>query len=514
VRAGWALAHLYRRLRDKDIDPSSDVPRLAELIIAPEPEVRAGITDALAEMQRAAARPILLRQLDDQSPIARQRAARGLVGFAHAGDLLRLWKALADSDERVVAAAALAIAMLAEQGIVPELAIEALTRELDRLTRPAAVIALVDRGLIHAAFVPFFAQLGDRLEQSGKPQLACLAALGHDRAAAKLDRVLRCGGPAIPDVERHRLEARALGEADPRRVAPMLPTLLAIPMTDWRVRAQVAGALARYTDPAAERRLLQLTDDRDPSVIASVAEALAARNVAATGAALVRLLPERVPTPFTPEHVDSLLSVFAAVRVLKPPGVGARLRPFLDGTPAAIALAARDTLEVLGDKAIARPATPRGAFDEMGWPDGAVIVRLETERGAIRIDVRADRAPRNARNFVGLVKQGFYDGLGFHRVVPGFVAQAGDPRGDGSGGAQHLVACEPSAAQYVEGTVGMALSGQDTGSSQFFIALAPAPHLEGRYTALGQVVEGMEVARALQPGDKIKSARIEAVHVP
>src|SRR5204863_6921240 len=105
--------------------------------------------------------------------------------------------------------------------------------------------------------------------------------------------------------------------------------------------------------------------------------------------------------------------------------------------------------------------------------------------------------------------RGFYDGLPFHRVVPGFVAQGGDPRGDGTGSAGHLVACEPNPLRYAEGTVGMALSGMDTGSSQFFIALAPAPHLEGKYTAFGEVVAGIEHARALEIGDVITRAVLE-----
>jgi cyclophilin family peptidyl-prolyl cis-trans isomerase len=125
------------------------------------------------------------------------------------------------------------------------------------------------------------------------------------------------------------------------------------------------------------------------------------------------------------------------------------------------------------------------------------------------MELDAAHAPRNARNFAGLVRDHFYDGLTFHRIVPGFVVQGGDPRGDGTGGADGLVACEPNDLPYREGTVGMALSGPDTGSSQFFITLAPAPHLEGRYTAFARVIEGMDVARALEPGDHIKSARLE-----
>src|SRR5205814_1066559 len=98
------------------------------------------------------------------------------------------------------------------------------------------------------------------------------------------------------------------------------------------------------------------------------------------------------------------------------------------------------------------------------------------------------------------------DGLPFHRVVPDFVAQGGDPRGDGWGGPGHTLRCELSPLRYARGAVGMALSGKDTGGSQFFVVHSAQPHLEGKYTVFGRVVEGMEVVDALLPGDLIERA--------
>jgi len=107
------------------------------------------------------------------------------------------------------------------------------------------------------------------------------------------------------------------------------------------------------------------------------------------------------------------------------------------------------------------------------------------------------------------VRRGFYDGLTFHRVVPDFVAQGGDPKGDGSGGPGYSVRCEITLRHYQTGSVGMALSGKDTGGSQFFVTLSPQPHLDGRYTLFGEVVEGMDAVRALVEGDRILQATIE-----
>ena len=511
ARAGWALSHLYRRLRDHDLDPASDVPALARALVAPEAEVRAGVVEALAEAKRPAARPLLLRELGDADATARARAARGLVGLAVPDDVPLLAETIArDDDERVRAPLALALGELVERGTAPSLAMERLLQLVETpLATPAVVVALAERGFIDARIAPLFAALDDRLRRiDGKARVACLAALGHDRALGRLERVPRC---AVDAPLRARLAARALAEADPKRVPAA--ALLAQPADDHAVRAILIGALGRYDDAATAQRLVAEAGDADLPIRAAAAEAASLRRLAAAGpplaAGLVALAARA--GQLHSDEVDPLLSIFAAVGALKALGAAGSLRHFLEGTPAAVAVAARDALVQLGEHAVARPAPPRGRFDDDPLPAGPIVVRLQTARGPIRIEVRGDEAPRAARNFVGLVRQGFYDGLTFHRIVPGFVAQGGDPRGDGSGGAGHLVACEPSPAQYVEGTVGMALSGPDTGSSQFFIALAPAPHLEGRYTAFGRIAPGlgMAIARALEPGDKIEHATVE-----
>lgn len=106
-------------------------------------------------------------------------------------------------------------------------------------------------------------------------------------------------------------------------------------------------------------------------------------------------------------------------------------------------------------------------------------------------------------NFLQLAGQGFYDGLVFHRVVPDFVVQGGDPRGDGVGGPGYSIRDEMNLLRYRRGVLGMALSGPDTGGSQFFITLSPQPHLDGGYTAFGEVVAGDGVLDRIVQGDRI-----------
>jgi cyclophilin family peptidyl-prolyl cis-trans isomerase len=133
---------------------------------------------------------------------------------------------------------------------------------------------------------------------------------------------------------------------------------------------------------------------------------------------------------------------------------------------------------------------------------------LHTKYGRIEIHLDVVETPLTTANFIDLARRGFYDGLSFHRVVPGFVIQGGDPRGDGNGGPGYQVRCEVGERPYGRGAVGMALSGKDTGGSQFFITHSPQPHLDGGYTLFGWVAEGMEVVDKIRPGDLIERVEI------
>ncbi|PRP92537.1 Peptidyl-prolyl cis-trans isomerase B [Enhygromyxa salina] len=135
-------------------------------------------------------------------------------------------------------------------------------------------------------------------------------------------------------------------------------------------------------------------------------------------------------------------------------------------------------------------------------------LRVTTTVGSFTIEFAGVAAPINQANLVELAREGFYDGLGFHRVVPGFVVQGGDPRGDGYGGPGYVVPCEWSNLHYERGTVGIATAGKDTGGSQFFVTQTPQPHLDARYTVVGQISEGLEVVDLLLPGDRIETVEV------
>jgi cyclophilin family peptidyl-prolyl cis-trans isomerase len=133
---------------------------------------------------------------------------------------------------------------------------------------------------------------------------------------------------------------------------------------------------------------------------------------------------------------------------------------------------------------------------------------IDTAKGTVQVELAVLDAPLTVENFITLARRGYFDGLPIHRVVPAFVVQDGDPRGDGSGGPGFSIRDELSDRAYARGTVGMALSGPDTGGSQWFVTHTPQPHLEGRYTVFGQVVQGMEVVDRLEVGDTITRVRV------
>lgn len=122
----------------------------------------------------------------------------------------------------------------------------------------------------------------------------------------------------------------------------------------------------------------------------------------------------------------------------------------------------------------------------------------------IDIEFFEEDAPRTVENFQKLVSEGFYDGLTFHRVIPGFVAQGGCPNGDGTGGPGYTIDCEINPNKHERGALSMAHAGRNTGGSQFFICYQPQPHLDGEHTVFGKVVNGMEHVDEFKGQDRIE----------
>lgn len=141
----------------------------------------------------------------------------------------------------------------------------------------------------------------------------------------------------------------------------------------------------------------------------------------------------------------------------------------------------------------------------------ATQATIELEGGkTIEIELYPKEAPETVANFEKLIKDGFYDGLTFHRVIPGFVSQGGCPKGTGTGGPGYTIKCETSGNphKHEAGSLSMAHAGKDTGGSQFFIVHEPQPHLDGKHTVFGKVTSGLEHAVNMKGGERMQKVTV------
>jgi len=315
-----------------------------------------------------------------------------------------------------------------------------------------------------------------------------------------------------PDWRVRAASATALGRVDAAEEtqrASALSLLCALAGdSEPRVRPSAISALDTAAGEAwsedVEETLVATLGTNDPAVLVTAAEVLGKRRSA-------RAVPEILEAfrPLTePVDREAMAALLTALgRIGGDTAVSAieEAAARAEGVMAEVALAAlasaRGEPDAPEPPVVAAPLRYRDLFEEA--PQGRPHAVVETDRGRIVIELFADETPVTAANFLSLARDGFYDGLTLHRVVPGFVIQGGCPRGDGWGGPGYSIPCEVTARPYERGSVGMALAGKDTGGSQFFITHSPQPHLDGRYTLFGRVKEGMDVVDRIQPGDRI-----------
>lgn len=154
-----------------------------------------------------------------------------------------------------------------------------------------------------------------------------------------------------------------------------------------------------------------------------------------------------------------------------------------------------------------KPTAPEGVAEK---PGEAKMIVIEMGSGKIEIELYASDAPKTVARITELVKQGFYNGLTFHRVVPGFVVQGGDPEGTGVGGSGQNLPAEFNSREHVEGTVAMARAADpNSADSQFYISLGRHPHLDRNYTVFGQVKSGIDVVKGIRQGDKMVKVTVQ-----
>ena len=304
--------------------------------------------------------------------------------------------------------------------------------------------------------------------------------------------------------------ATTLGDLGRERAQTPLTTMLAD--ADQRVIPPVLTALARIgaANAAAEMHA-RLTSD-DPVVRAAAARGLATLKAQNATPALLEA--------YQRSQGDGLYVARSAVLdslvALDPTAARSLLTTALTDRDWAVRVRAAEHLKRLdpnADVSAMRPAPPPSipelaAVDTMVSPPYSPAAYIDTTKGTIQFELAVLDAPRTVANFLALVRRNYFRGVQLHRVVPDFVVQDGDPRGDGVGGPGYTIRDEINQRPYLRGTVGMALDWADSGGSQFFITHSPQPHLDARYTVFGQVVAGMDVVDRLQQWDTIERIRV------
>jgi peptidylprolyl isomerase len=310
--------------------------------------------------------------------------------------------------------------------------------------------------------------------------------------------------PALAPVDRSwadSLLAAASRADDPRVAAAAVRGLAA----RWdRVRPDRAGRTFRRLSAAARRG--------DPALLYHAAPALtdslfAARGAADTLAAAYRSL--RLPA-----DLEGMTATLGALATIGGSTARTTLRAALENPHPAVRRAAADGLSALTDTTITAARRPLPETIPLDWDvlrdlGPAPQLVLDTNRGTVALALDTEQAPQTVQAITQFARDGRYDGVPFHRVVPNFVVQGGDfARRDGFGGPDAFLRTEITRIGHRRGTVGMASAGRDTEGSQFFVPHSLQPHLDGGYTSFGEVVRGLDVVDRLRVGDRIEDATV------
>jgi cyclophilin family peptidyl-prolyl cis-trans isomerase/HEAT repeat protein len=499
--AAFRLA-LSALVRLKQFDALSSVV----LDAAAQPRVRWWpVAFALQRLEDPRALPALLTLLNEPHPYTRAFAAKGL-GAMQSADAGAALVSLIDAPEMNVAVEAI--------------------RSLGRLKFAAASAPLIR--LIRAPAA------------DAHLRLEAVSVLGAVGGPGLNDLLIDLLGDANPSIRAAAI--RSLAQVEPQGFMTILSGLDSDP--SWNVRAALASTLGTLTPEAGLPRLRMMLTDAEPKVIPAVLAAIARLHPDDAGRIMLEQLKAADPVirAAAAQALQDLKADGAAPALAEAYDRGLGDPGYVARTAALAALAAygaeRATpvlTNALGDKdwavrvraaELLRTIDPRSETSHRIRPVATSVnvavyespalinppfsteATIDTDRGAIRIELAMLDAPLTVANFVTLARQGFFNGLPIHRVVPDFVMQGGDPRGDGEGGPGYTIRDEINQRPYVRGAVGMALDWADTGGSQFFITHSPQPQLDARYTVFGRVISGMDVVDQIRPSDVIRRVTI------
>lgn len=213
------------------------------------------------------------------------------------------------------------------------------------------------------------------------------------------------------------------------------------------------------------------------------------------------------------DNAETVIVLLDALKASQTDSVARKIEPYLSDENSAVRRKAAQVIEkITGAKQLISQSSiskPSYNLESIARFKANPIAIVTTPYGEIEIELFLNETPFTVMNFIRLAERKFFDGLIFHRVVSNFVVQGGDPKGDGTGGAEQTIRSEFSPRSFERGMLGMASAGKDTESSQWFVMHAHQPHLDGRYTLFGKVLRGMEIVDRLEQGDAMYSVRIK-----
>ena len=540
-----AMLGLTAALRSR---PANAGPTIAKFLAHSDARVRADAGNTLARLRLNAGNDQLRKLLDsDADPIVRANAARvlGITEDKASYDSI-LKHAFEDPDSRVRVSAIRSLALLKDDRAADKLIIRGfglfvegespkaaeINEVLEIATTLGRLLALKD----HERALSWLAALRDDLDLTA-PEIEVAAA--RMNPAEYVRQFEPSKTPVLGEVDKTNWRSVSAIAAGLRELATLPDSVknkaavtasaesLLRTMLDYRNNAKVRADLhVEYAIPDVLRAfaafkpkdlsevLLKHLNDPDVIVRGTAADLLGDLPPSEQhAAALIAALSRTVSDPLN----DAALSTLDALGKQKSTGANEAIKSALDSRDHLVRRRAVAILKANGvgdfSSRIGTVQTKNTAADyqralgRFGTRPRAVVT---TTKGSFTIELLPEAAPLTVDNFVQLARRSFFNGITIHRVVPNFVIQDGDPRGDGNGGPpNHQIRCEINEVPYDRAAVGMALSGKDTGGSQWFVTHSPQPHLDGGYTVFGRVVAGMNVVDSIIRGDVIKSIVIK-----
>ncbi|MFN2577684.1 MAG: HEAT repeat domain-containing protein [Pyrinomonadaceae bacterium] len=499
----------------------------------PDPSIIATALNTMARLSLKDANERVRQLLSNGDPIVRANAARVIGAAEHKESLEKVLDlVLHDSDLRVRASAIRALASLKDPR-----AVEPLTKRGNSLLISANQMPAARNELLEIATA-----LG-RLCPNPSPDAHAVAFIRkmHDLTngeAVEVEVALARMVPEVfqnevskmqaarPDATWRQVSRRAQGLAAIKGVITGAATdsagdhalkdaqkelaeMLQRSNTPTLAIPDVLQAYSGYKNPDASKFARKFLLANDVIVRATAAEVMGSQ---APSEANTRTLIEALPRAMRDKDLnDAALAILEALAKQKTATANEAIKSALDSSDhltrrkAVALLKANGAGDFSGRIGTAQTRNTRLDYSRaLARRSQQVSATVITNRGSFTIAFLTDAAPLTVDNFIKLARHGYFNGQTIPRVVPNFVVQAGDPRGDQNGGPGYQIRCEINEVPYERGAVGMALSGKDTGGSQWFVTHSPQPHLDGGYTVFGHVIRGMEVIDSIARGDVIR----------